>query len=213
VETLLKGPAELSGAAESPLAIMRRQIKAFFMLPVVALAKLFLASDLPDPVEEMKARDQAVRLFSKNLVIEASKKSSIITISYDAQTSELARDVITKLIGFYLDKHITVHRTTGSYQFFDQQKEELHAALVKTESELRDLKNQPGVAVLEEQCRILLDLQREQEKNESEMAAATANIKALRGNLGDWGPPHPTWPRFRLLIYYLHAHPLCYLIV
>lgn len=181
VETL-KGPEALSGAGNSPLAGMRRQMKALFNLPAVALAKLF-----PDPIEELKERDKAVRLLSKKLVIEASKKSSIITISYENKTPELARDVISRLIGFYLDKHITVHRTNGSYQFFDQQKEELHAALGKTESELRDLKNQTGVAVLSEQRRILLDrtggLQRELETTESGMAAATANIKALQGNL------------------------------
>jgi uncharacterized protein involved in exopolysaccharide biosynthesis/Mrp family chromosome partitioning ATPase len=187
-DTLIEGPAELSGAADTPPANIRRWVKALFKPPAVALAKHLPASDPPDPVEEMRVRDKAVRLFSKNLVIEATKKSSIITISYDAQTPELARDVISKLIGFYLDKHITVHRTTGSYRFFDQQKDELQAALLKSESELRDLKNKTGVAVLPEQRRNLLDrtsgIERELEKTESDMAAATASLKSLQRNLG-----------------------------
>jgi uncharacterized protein involved in exopolysaccharide biosynthesis len=126
---LLEGPDEISYVGDSLLARMWHQMKALFRLPAVALAKLF-----PDPIEELKERDRAVRLISKKLVIEASKKSSIINISYEAQTPGLARDVVSRLIGFYLDKHITVHRTNGSYQFFDQQKEELHSALLKTES-------------------------------------------------------------------------------
>ena len=187
MDKLFNKPAEFSGLSDSPFAKMSRQIKSLFKLTTVALARFFPVSN--PSAKALKDRDQAVQMLLKKLIIEASRKSSIITISYQDRTPELARDVISMLIGFYMDKHIAVHRTVGSYQFFDQQKDELYAALMKTEGELLDLKNETGVAVLSEQWHLLLDriggLQKELEKTESDIAATMANIKVLQSNISD----------------------------
>ena len=123
----------------------------------------------------------------KNLIVETTKKSSIISLSYDATRPEMARDVLARLIDLYLDMHINAHRTIGSYRFFDQQKEEVHRALVNTEKELKNLKNSTGVSALTEQRRILLErtgnLQREWEKTQSDMAATAAAIRSLQEKL------------------------------
>ena len=63
----------------------------------------------------------------------------------------------SKLIGFYLDKHINAHRTSGSYQFFEQQKETLQSSLARTEENLLALKNRTGTASIQEQRHILLE--------------------------------------------------------
>ena len=123
----------------------------------------------------------------KHLDIEATKKSNIISIGYETNDPQLAHDVVGKLVSFYLEKHINVHRTTGSYQFFDQQKESLQSSLAQTEENLRGLKNKTGTASIQEQRLILLEriggMQNGLEQTESSAAASSARVKALKASL------------------------------
>ena len=110
--------------------------------------------------------------------IEALKNSNIITISFEAKSQKLAQEAINKLIGFYLDKHINVHRTRGSYEFFNEQTDQFRSTLAQAEENLRELKNKTGIASLEEQRRVLVkrigDLEQELDGTESALAASKA---------------------------------------
>ena len=68
----------------------------------------------------------------KSLEIETQKNNNTLSLSFDAQGAKFAQGVLAQLIDFYLDKHITIHRTVGSYGFFDRQAENLHNQLGKT---------------------------------------------------------------------------------
>ncbi|MGD9973968.1 MAG: GNVR domain-containing protein, partial [Desulfatirhabdiaceae bacterium] len=119
--------------------------------------------------------------------VGTATKSNIISIAVEMESPDLARNVLSKIIDIYLDMHINVHRTSGSYQFFDQQKEELKRELLESENALKNLKNSTGISALGEQRQILLDragnLQRELEKTESDIAASAASIKSLQEKL------------------------------
>ena len=123
----------------------------------------------------------------KNTEIEALKNTDIITISFEAKSQKLAQETINKLIGFYLDKHINVHRTRGSYEFFDDQTDQFRNTLSQAEENLRELKNKTGIASLDEQRRVLVkrigDLEQEVEETESALAASRAKVQALKKNL------------------------------
>jgi len=131
--------------------------------------------------------DKAVLAVMKNLEIEALKNSNTISISYEAKSQKLAKEVIDKLTGFYLEKHVNVHRTEGSYKFFSQQIEQLRAALTQTEENLRALKNKTGIASLEEQRRVLLkrmgDLEQEIGGTKAAFAASRAKVQAMQKTL------------------------------
>ncbi|MGD0917414.1 MAG: GumC family protein [Thermodesulfobacteriota bacterium] len=132
-------------------------------------------------------RDKAILRISKNLEIEALKNSNIISISFKAKDQKLAQVTIEKLIAFYLDKHINVHRTAGSYEFFTDQTDHLRSALFQTEDHLRELKNKAGIASLEEQSRAFLkrmgDLQQEVEETEAALIASKAKVGTLQKTL------------------------------
>ena len=132
-------------------------------------------------------RDKAVLAVTKGLEIDTLKNSNIITISFEAQSRKLAQETINKLIGFYLDKHINVHRTRGSYEFFNQQTDQLRNSLVQAEEDLREIKNKTGIASLNEQRLVLVkrigDLEQELEGTESALAASKAKVQVLRKTL------------------------------
>ena len=134
-------------------------------------------------VSRLTDQERVVNAVSKNLTIEGQKNSNILSISYEAQSPKLAQTVINRLIDFFLDKHITTHRTPGSYEFFEKQAEDLRKRLAQTEEDLRKLKNKTGVASLEEQRKTLLDrintLQKDSEANQTALSASKARMESL----------------------------------
>jgi uncharacterized protein involved in exopolysaccharide biosynthesis/Mrp family chromosome partitioning ATPase len=135
----------------------------------------------------LRERDEAIHTLMQNLMISGSKESNVISISYEAHNPKLAQEVINKLIQLYLDKHINVHRTVGSYEFFIQQTERLRNALSQTARDLRDLKNKTGTVSVEEQRRIILNwiaaLQQEMEQTDASVAASRAKVGMMRERL------------------------------
>jgi capsular exopolysaccharide synthesis family protein len=119
----------------------------------------------------------------KNLKFDSQKNSNIISVSYETQSPKLAQAVIDKLIQFYLDKHIQVHRTAGSEEFFHQQTEQLRTRLAQTENTLKDLKNQSGIGSVTEQRSILLNrigsLQRSIEETGAALASSQSKVQAM----------------------------------
>jgi uncharacterized protein involved in exopolysaccharide biosynthesis/Mrp family chromosome partitioning ATPase len=187
VKLVLEGPEETLAPGDSLFRIVRYWMRRAVKLSADAMAKLLVSNAAPRSAAQLKERDKAVQSLIKHLNIEATKKSNIISIGYETSDPQLARDVVDKLIGFYLDKHINAHRTTGSYQFFDQQKETLQSSLAQTEEKLKNLKNRTGTASILEQRRILMEriggMQTELQQTESASAASAARVQALKASL------------------------------
>jgi len=181
--TLLNRPDEElpgKGMIRQVVRETRRKIRT-----VVAESRNLLERlDLVDSIDEGA---KAVLLLMSNLDVEASRDSSIITVSYEAQSRELARDVVAKLIDLYMEKHIAVHQTSGSHEFFVKQSDHLLSKLTKLEDELQNLKDQIGISSLEEQRKVVLSrigaLEQEIENTEAGLAASRAKIETLRKTL------------------------------
>jgi len=142
----------------------------------------------------LSGRDRAVLSVIENLdveVVEGSRGSSskIIGVSYEAQSPKLAQQVLTKLIDSYMEKHIAVHRTPGSYQFFTEQVGQSRSKLEQSEKELENLKSQTGISSLAEQRGVILDrigtLQTEIDSAEAALASSNAKVQSLQQNLAD----------------------------
>ncbi len=179
-EKLLNRPDEellTDGMTRETLGNTQRKVRSIVRGPRDLLERL----DLVDPVDD---RDKAVLSVIKNLKVDTLKGSSIISISYEAQSRELARDVIAKLINLYLEKHIAVYQTHGSYEFFSEQSDNLREKLLQAESELRDTKNRIGVASPDEQRLIVMnrigDLKQMKESTEVELAVSKDKIQAMQ---------------------------------
>lgn len=102
-------------------------------------------------------RGAAVETVMQNWGIFSDKDSNIIQISYQADNPKVAHDVVAALIDAYLAKHLLVNRTSGSYDFFKDQREKAAAELKALEKSLADAKNQAHLASIDDQRRILQD--------------------------------------------------------
>ena len=185
--TLLNPPQEesntLAGVIRETVAKAKQKVLAF------ASAVKSTTEDSSSPVSD---RDSAIMTAMEGLRLEALKNSNIISITYESNSQKMSQDVITRLIAFYLDKHIAVYRPEGSYDFFDKQTEQSRKELVRAEENLREFKNKAGISSLNEQREILLkrigDLRQEAEATRSALAASQAKILALQKTLADLPP-------------------------
>lgn len=132
-------------------------------------------------------RERAILLLAKNLKIEAAKKSSVIQVSYQGPTPTQCQSVVAKLIDAYLDEHLRLNRARGSHQFFADQTNRLREELSHKEIELRDLKNQTGLASPVAQRQLLVArigrLEDDLLSAESARAVAEAKVRDLREKL------------------------------
>jgi uncharacterized protein involved in exopolysaccharide biosynthesis len=118
------------------------------------------------PVIHMDAADQANRVaveravakLDKKLDVEVVKKTDLIQINYDSTNPELAAQVLNSVGNFYLDKHVTVHRQNGAFDFFQKASERYGQGLADAEARLMDFEN--GSAVVSAQNESNLALQK-----------------------------------------------------
>lgn len=99
-----------------------------------------------DPISD---RERAIITVERGLEIEAESDSTLITAIYEAETPELAQLVAQTLIDVYREEHLRLHSTTGSREFFTQQRDELQQQLDDAVVALRDAKNRMGVVSIE----------------------------------------------------------------
>ncbi len=171
----------------SELAILKSRELVEQVVDALGAAAVLNRASGTAPPRGAAHRSRAIVTLMDNLQIEAVKDSSIITVSHQAPSPRLARDVVEKLIEFYLDKHIAAHRTPGSHQFFSQLTGEVADNLAKAEQELQGFKNETGIASLTDQRRTLLEritsLQQEAERTDAALAASRSRTGALKTRL------------------------------
>lgn len=161
---------------------------------VVAGVKGVFLSDDPDlyteivSTEEIK-KDEVVKKIMKKFTCEAINESNVIVLRYESNTPEMASAVLSEWISNYLEKHMSVHRTKGSYEFFKNQTETLGTNLEKTAKDLKSIKNITGISSLEKQRTILIEriesLQNYLNTVNTELAGKTKKVMLLDENLDD----------------------------
>jgi uncharacterized protein involved in exopolysaccharide biosynthesis len=88
---------------------------------------------------------KAVRKLSRDLKIEPIHKTNVISVSYEARDPKTAEAVLEALAAGYTEKHLTVHRPTGEFKFFDQQTEQYKQGLNQAQEMLTDFTKGTGV--------------------------------------------------------------------
>jgi polysaccharide biosynthesis protein PslE len=96
-----------------------------------------------DPVSK---REEAVTAIKDNFWVDAEFDSTVIVLTYDGKTPQLAQQVVQAIVEVYEDTHVRLHQTAGSKPFFEQQRSLLAEQLASAEAALRDAKNQAGLA-------------------------------------------------------------------
>ncbi|ADB18228.1 lipopolysaccharide biosynthesis protein [Pirellula staleyi DSM 6068] len=133
-----------------------------------------------NPLQVYNLRDKAILHFQEQLHIGLAKKSSVISMSYESASPTLSRDLLESLITIARDDHLRMNRTRGSQEFFDEQAAKLREELESKEKELRDLKNQTGLASLPQQRELQLG---SINLLEQELRATTASVRAAKAEV------------------------------
>jgi len=100
------------------------------------------------PSQEQLTSD-AIDEVDDSLDVYAPKRSTVISLAYEADSPELAQLVVDTVIEVYLAEHARIHRTAGSYDFFDEQEKLLREKLEGANAALRDAKNAIGLGSIE----------------------------------------------------------------
>jgi uncharacterized protein involved in exopolysaccharide biosynthesis len=132
-------------------------------------------------------REQAVRHIKEHLSVGAVKKSNVITVRYEARSPDLAQAIVNALVELYLEQHGRQNRTPGSREFFARQTDELRDRLSAAEQALADAKSTTGVASVDDQRRILVELSGRLHDGllaaKAELAIAQAEVRSLTARL------------------------------
>jgi uncharacterized protein involved in exopolysaccharide biosynthesis len=140
-----------------------------------------------DPAESSvrsKEHQLAIQRLSKTLSIGAPRKSNIIMVSCKANRPEIAQQIVAKLIAVYQDEHVRVHRSAGSYEFFEDQAKESLVAWQKAAAELRDLKDRLEIVTIDGRRKNLeqqvADIDTKLLANQADLQTSRAKIEALK---------------------------------
>jgi uncharacterized protein involved in exopolysaccharide biosynthesis len=135
------------------------------------------------PTTHTKTHQLAIQRLGKMLSIGAPRKSNIIMVSCKANRPEVAQQIVAKLVAVYQEEHVRVHRSAGSYEFFEEQAEQSLTAWHKAAGELRELKNRLGIVTIDGRRGNLeaqvADISSKLLANQSDLKTSQAKIAAL----------------------------------
>ena len=91
--------------------------------------------------------EHAVRNLAKKLKVETgATKNNLIEVTYKSPDPHLSYTVMHALAGFYMEKHVEVHRPFGSSEFFAGETEKYKHALDTSEERLRNFSRTQGLS-------------------------------------------------------------------
>ncbi len=139
-----------------------------------------------------RAHQLAVARLLKSVTIAAPRKSNIITVSCKAKSPAMAQQIVAKLVEVYQDEHVRVHRSPGTYAFFEEQASQSLTAWQKAADELRGTKDRLGIVTIEGRRKHLDDTIAEinfkRLANQAETKTTQAKIASLGAEIAALSP-------------------------
>jgi uncharacterized protein involved in exopolysaccharide biosynthesis len=118
--------------------------------------------------------EKAAADLAKDLVIAPVKKANVISISYSANSPELAATVLKKLGDLYLEKHLKLHHPTGASDFFKDKADQYETQLHDSERQLTIFQQANNLVVLTQQKDLTLQKAAEAKSKLLESQAAVS---------------------------------------
>jgi uncharacterized protein involved in exopolysaccharide biosynthesis len=130
---------------------------------------------------------RAVKHLTDKLKIDVVKKTNMIQVTYKSSNPKLAFGVMDKLSSEYLEKHLAVHRPTGSYEFFAKETDKYQQALAESEARLADFGRAEGVVAPDVQrsdlAQVLMNSVAASHQTQQQIAADEQRIAALEAKM------------------------------
>ena len=172
----LSGEASLDAIARDATRVTRTEVKRASGGFRSLLAKFDLINAVSD-------RERAILSLMKNLKVEASNNSYLISVVYETASPYVAQQVLQNVIDAYLAKHIDANQTKGSYEFFVEQTDTVRKRLEETTEALTKQKNVARLSSLSDELRVATEhigsIKTQLSVTESQRAASEARIEAL----------------------------------
>lgn len=147
-----------------------------------------VAISLVKSIDPISAREEAIITVEKNLLVWSENDSTLIAVSYDAPSPQLAQLVARTLVDVYRQEHLRLHRTSGSKEFFAEQQRALEAQLDEAVDQLRVAKNELNMVSIDSRRETLESRLGSVELGRLEtlqqLAAARARTADLKRQLG-----------------------------
>ncbi|MEX1027845.1 MAG: hypothetical protein WD049_07535 [Candidatus Paceibacterota bacterium] len=118
----------------------------------------FAADVLSQPEGEVPLADRALSKLKKGLDVSVPDDTNLIRIRYEGRTPEFAQQVVGKVLEIYVDHHVRIHRSIGTYDFLGRQASDMQKRLTEAEEQLRRLKAETGIVDPESQRAALVGL-------------------------------------------------------
>jgi uncharacterized protein involved in exopolysaccharide biosynthesis len=161
-------------------------------------------STLPKALEKQESPDnaiaieRAVRALDKRLRVEVIKKTNLIGVDYESTDPGLAARVLSTLGDLYLEKHVAVHRTPGTVDFFQQETERYRTGLADAEAQLVDFTHGGTVSARQEKEAVLQrlsDFEAAQWQTQQAINETQQRIKTLEAQAASTPPRMVTMTR------------------
>lgn len=125
----------------------------------------------------------AIQQLERSVSIWTPRKSNIIEVSCKAKSPAIAQTIVAKLVDVYLQEHVRVHHTPGSYEFFEQQAQVSLTQWKGAADKLRQAKDRLGIVTIDGKRRELesqiADIDAKLLANQTELTASRAKIASL----------------------------------
>lgn len=138
-------------------------------------------------IPEADRIEKAATDLARDLVIAPVKKANVISISYSANSPEVAAAVLKKLGELYLEKHLKLHHPTGASDFFKDKAEQYETQLHESEKQLTNFQQDNSLVVLAQQKDLTLQKTAEAKskllESEAVVSETTNRIKRIEQQL------------------------------
>ncbi len=146
----------------------------------------YLGSDAEE-IDESDEVEGAVGHFTRQLSVSSDPNSNVISLSFRARDPDLAQHSLDSLIRAYLDRHIEIHSTQASPEFFEQRAAELLAKLTSAENVLESFRDENQIASIDVQKEVLISqisgLEIALNESSGQIGASEARIAALQNSI------------------------------
>lgn len=110
--------------------------------------KGFLSTVLRRADPQHPPLERAVFRLQKALTVGGVRRADVISVSFKHEDPEMAASVVNTLTRLYLDRHLEIHKSPQSHEFFKEQAATAKRKLKKSEEKLEAFKKEHEVSVL-----------------------------------------------------------------
>jgi uncharacterized protein involved in exopolysaccharide biosynthesis len=153
------------------------------------ISKAYSLSGLRDPISQ---RERAVTELMKKTSVFAPKKSSTLIIEHESKSPQMAQAIVQSMVANFLEKHVNVGTTDGSFRFFESQSAETEAKLMNLLDKRKMMLQAEKIASVDSKHKSLTEqlsaIETEILKSEAQLRKTTAEIADIQTNMSKLDP-------------------------